>query len=48
MTVIIAQPVKILNSTETINKYSSAAAICNSTNKIVPLLILSDERKLFN
>ena len=44
--VIIVQPMKILSSTAAINNCSTAAATCNATNKIVPLLIASD-KKLF-
>ena len=46
--VIIAQPVKILNSTAAIIKYTSAVVMCNSTNTIVQLQIFSDKQKLSN
>ena len=42
--IIIAQLLKILNSTTAIIKYSSAAAACSSTNTIEPPLIFSDKQ----
>ena len=45
--VFIVQPMKTLSSTAAINKCSSAAATCNSTSKIVPLLTSSDKQKLY-
>ena len=45
--VIIVQSMNILGSTAATIKCSSAAATCNSTNKIVPLLIYWRSRNIF-